>query len=118
MNNLLLIKLFVMISIIVLLGISLYLESQPPRVVFIYYGPPNYVVRYVKPTLLSRLVNGLDHVDPPVFPPSISMQVNGVDKYYNLSLPITNASLYAFAVGPAPGGFVDVGSGGEVMGAP
>ncbi|GGP22442.1 hypothetical protein GCM10007981_18520 [Thermocladium modestius] len=98
-----------MISIIVLLGISLYLESQP-RVVFIYYGP-NYVVRYVKPTLLSRLVNGLDHVDPPVFP-SISMQVNGVDKYYNLSLPITNASLYAFAVGPAPGGFVDVGEWG------
>lgn len=32
-----------------------------------------------------------------------------MDKYYNLSPPITNASLYVFAVGPAPGGFIDVG---------
>ena len=32
-----------------------------------------------------------------------------MNEYYNLSFPITNASLYAFATGPAPGGFVDVG---------
>lgn len=106
MNNELLIKLVVAVSITVLLGIALYFESQS-HVVFIYYGP-NYVVRYVKPSPLSRLLNGLGHTDSPLFP-SILMQVNGMNEYYNLSFPITNASLYAFAMGPAPGGFVDVG---------
>lgn len=66
MNNRLLIKLAMVVSITVLLSIALYFESQP-HIVFVYYGP-NYVVRYVKPSPLSRLLNGLDHVDPPSSP--------------------------------------------------
>jgi len=114
MNNELLIKLAVAVSITVLLGIALYFESQS-HVVFIYYGP-NYVVRYVKPSPLSRLLNGLGHTDPPLFP-SILMQVNGMNEYYNLSFPITNASLYAFAMGPARAALWTWGSG-KAMGAP